>query len=106
MPDGNEIEHPSHYTSGGVECIDGIRAALGEEGFEAYCAGNVVKYVWRYRHKGGLADVLKARRYLDWLADSMDDGADEKGGAPASKLVYGSGGHDGQDAIAGPWVAM
>lgn len=72
MLNGNEIEHPSHYTSGDVECIDGIRAALGDEGFKSYCAGNAIKYLWRYRHKGGLIDVRKAGEYLGWLAEDLE----------------------------------
>lgn len=94
MPNGNEIEHPSHYTSGDVECIEGIRAALGNEGFEAYCAGNVIKYVWRYRHKGGLADVRKAAKYLGWLAEGveLDECAEvqsAKDGTTPCAIVFG-----------------
>lgn len=59
------VNHPPHYTQGGVECIDGIDAALGPEGFEAFCTGNAMKYLWRWRHKGGVEDLRKARWYLD-----------------------------------------
>ena len=42
------VNHPPHYQSdNGVECIDAIRAALGREGFIAYCRGNAIKYLWR-----------------------------------------------------------
>ena len=54
-------------------CIrDSIRAALGSEGFKAHCAGCVIKYVWRYRHKGGLDDVRKAYDYLGWLLEELE----------------------------------
>lgn len=83
------VSHPAHYTSGDVECIDGIRAALGDEGFESYCAGNVIKYVWRYRHKGGLADVRKAIEYLCWLAEDLEH--DERAEAEREfEAVHGS----------------
>ena len=38
------VNHPSHYTEGGIECIEAIESALtGLEGFEGYLAGNVLK---------------------------------------------------------------
>lgn len=70
---GDAINHPSHYTQGGIECIDAIKAAVGD-GFEAYCAGNVLKYVFRYRHKGGVEDLQKARWYLDRLIAEVEGG--------------------------------
>lgn len=32
-----------------------------------HCQSNVVKYVSRFRSKGGLEDLLKARHYIDIL---------------------------------------
>jgi hypothetical protein len=57
----DSVEHPQHYTFGGVEVIDAIEAwALG------FHLGNVVKYVARAAHKGNhLEDLRKARWYLD-----------------------------------------
>lgn len=34
-----------------------------------YFEGNVIKYVSRWRDKGGLADLEKARHYLDKLIE-------------------------------------
>lgn len=62
----SNVEHPKHYTKGDIECIDAIRAAVGEA-FWAVCAANVIKYVWRYRMKNGVEDLYKARQYLAWL---------------------------------------
>jgi hypothetical protein len=62
----DNVNHPSHYNQYGVECIEAIRAALGEE-FPAYCKGNVMKYLWRYKYKNGLEDLKKAQVYLDWM---------------------------------------
>lgn len=62
------INHPPHYTTGGVECIDAIAAALGSDGFRAFLRGQVIKYVWRATHKGAeRQDYAKARWYLDRL---------------------------------------
>jgi len=55
--------NPSHY-KGDVECIDAIRAAMSPAAFEGFLQGNIMKYVWRYRHKNGVEDLKKARWYL------------------------------------------
>jgi hypothetical protein len=63
-PQADNVNHPPHYTAGDIECIDAIRAALGKDGFIAYCRGNAIKYAWRCEHKGGTEDLLKAAWYL------------------------------------------
>ncbi len=60
------VNHPEHYTSGNIECLDAIKAALGDN-YKYYVQGNVLKYVWRFNHKNGLEDLKKARFYLDDL---------------------------------------
>lgn len=62
----DNVEHPTHYTAGGIECIDALRSALGE-GFVGYLQGNCLKYLWRFQSKGGVEDLQKCRVYLDWL---------------------------------------
>ena len=44
------VNTPPHYTMGSIECIDAIREALGPEGFESWCQGNAMKYLWRYKY--------------------------------------------------------
>jgi hypothetical protein len=67
------INHPDHYRQGdGVECIDAIQAALTPDEFRGFCKGNVLKYVWRERHKGGAQSLMKARWYLDRLLGTME----------------------------------
>ena len=41
------VNKPSHYNYGEIECIDAIRAALGEDLFRGYCRGTAIKYTWR-----------------------------------------------------------
>jgi hypothetical protein len=48
--------NPSHYKQGGIECIDAIKASMNLAEFIGYLQGNVLKYVWRHRHKGGLTE--------------------------------------------------
>ncbi len=66
------VNHPSHYTQGEIECIDAIRAALGPEGFKGYCAGNALKYLWRYQYKNGAEDVRKAQFYTNRLITELE----------------------------------
>lgn len=55
------VNHPPHYTHGGIETIDFIEA----KGL-SYNLGNVIKYVTRSDHKGNkLQDLMKARWYLE-----------------------------------------
>lgn len=64
---GDVAEHPGHYTQGNVECIEAIRSALTRDEFRGYCKGNVLKYIWRERHKGKDEDLAKAKKYLEFL---------------------------------------
>ena len=61
------VNDPPHYTQGEIQCIDAIREALTKEEFRGYCKGNVLKYVWRERLKGGGESLAKAKWYLDRL---------------------------------------
>ena len=62
------VNHPAHYTQGGIECIDALDAAVtGCPPDEAVCVANVIKYVWRYKDKDPVRSLEKARWYLDRL---------------------------------------
>lgn len=65
------VNHPEHYTSGNIECLAAIKAALGDN-YKYYVQGNVLKYIWRFNHKNGLEDLKKARFYLDDLIKHDD----------------------------------
>lgn len=67
----DNVNHPTHYTSGGIECIDAIRASMSIEEFRGYLKGCAMKYLWRYQMKGGLEDLEKANVYLGWLRESL-----------------------------------
>ena len=67
------IHHPDHYTDGGIETIDFIRAKLSSEAFEGYCIGNVLKYLSRYDKKNGVEDLRKAHVYLKWAILEVED---------------------------------
>jgi hypothetical protein len=63
----DNVNQPKHYTSGTLECIDAIQAALSVEQFKGFLRANVIKYCWRYEHKGGVEDLRKAHWYLSRL---------------------------------------
>lgn len=67
------VNHPPHYTEmGGIECIEAIEAQLTTEEYEGYLRGNCVKYLWRWKNKGGLQDLKKCKWYLERLIEIND----------------------------------
>lgn len=69
------VHHPSHYTQGGIECIDAIRAALAGETdpFIGYLRGNAIKYLWRAGKKAAHAqDLRKAMWYIERAAAELE----------------------------------
>ena len=65
------VSHPSHYMSdSGLETIDVIEAFTKDlTGIEAYDTGNVIKYICRWKNKGGVQDLEKAMWYIQHLID-------------------------------------
>lgn len=69
------VNHPPHYTQGGIECIDAMKAMLDSSDrgpYEGCLCGQVFKYLWRYPYKNGQEDLKKARWYLDRLIGLYD----------------------------------
>ena len=67
------VNHPPHYNYGGIEAIDAIHAACnGLNGFEGYCTGNAIKYLWRWKRKNGVEDLHKAVWYITRLIQEHD----------------------------------
>lgn len=69
----DNVNHPNHYKTGGIETIDYIKAKLGVEGTINYCMGNVMKYTSRWQDKNGLEDLEKADWYLDYAITLMKE---------------------------------
>tara|TARA_Y100001963_G_scaffold148415_1_gene226281 strand:- start:3291 stop:3668 length:378 start_codon:yes stop_codon:yes gene_type:complete len=61
----DNVNRPIHYAAGSIECIDAIEAQLSAEEFRGYLKGNVIKYLWREKHKGGIESLKKAKWYLN-----------------------------------------
>lgn len=75
LKEPDPVNHPSHYTAGGVECIDAIGAAICKYShpIDAWLAGQVIKYLWRAPLKGKYAeDLKKAQFYLNRLVDGLE----------------------------------
>ena len=53
-----------HYKKMAIQPIEYIMAnKLG------YCEGNIVKYISRWRDKGGVEDLRKIKQYVDFLIE-------------------------------------
>lgn len=73
--DFDMVNSPFHYTQGKYEVIDIIEWATKDMcGIEAVCVSNILKYILRYKYKGGLVDVMKAQWYLDRLIATLKEG--------------------------------
>lgn len=63
-----QVNHPDHYTAGGIETIDYLRAKLSPEEYRGFLLGNALKYLSRAGKKGdGAVDLQKAAWYLGEL---------------------------------------
>jgi hypothetical protein len=84
----DSVNKPQHYTQGGIECIEAIRASLSPSAFQGYCKGNVMKYLWRYEHKGKPAeDLKKAQVYMNWMIESVEQQAIARKRAETEELL-------------------
>lgn len=87
--DNNPIAMPAHYgyEAGMEDSGDVLARQVGGDHYKRahqpweiieeweldYWAGNVVKYILRYKHKNGVEDLEKARHYLDYLIQKEKD---------------------------------
>ena len=71
--DAIPVDLGAHYRGCAIEPIVYIEAnTLG------FHEGNIVKYVTRWRHKGGVDDLRKARYYIDRLIELAEEEASEQ----------------------------
>ena len=60
-----------HYVTKAVQPWDAMQSWMTPEQFEGYLQGCAIKYVARYRDKGGVEDVKKAQHYLQRLIEHL-----------------------------------
>jgi hypothetical protein len=66
--------NPNHYQRDGMECIDAIKAAVQNlSGAEAYETGSAIKYLWRWKEKGGQDDLNKAIWFIQDMIAEIED---------------------------------
>jgi hypothetical protein len=58
----------SHYQKD-IQPWDYMKAIMSEYEFLGYLRGNVIKYISRYKDKGGVEDLRKAQHYLTKLIE-------------------------------------
>lgn len=66
----NDVQ-PSYYiNTNGNTCNDAIDIMTKDfKGIEAFCVGNIIKYIWRFKKKNGITDLEKAKSYLNLLIE-------------------------------------
>jgi hypothetical protein len=63
------VHQPTHYTAGGIETIDFLKAKLTPEEYRGYIKGNILKYLSRANFKGSHdTDMLKVAEYATYLS--------------------------------------
>lgn len=73
-----EFNTPSHYVlSDGSDSMDMIAKILGPEEFKGFLRGNAIKYLIRYKLKGGIEDLKKAMDYIERLISLEEEPEDE-----------------------------
>lgn len=64
----DNVNRPTHYNTGNIECIEAIEESMSSVAFKGYLKGNCMKYLWRYDYKGKqVEDLQKAGWYLNKL---------------------------------------
>jgi len=69
----DQVNRPSHYNAGEIECIVYLKDNLPWQTFLGYLEGNCKKYLHRWRYKAKpIEDLKKARWYLDYLIHELE----------------------------------
>ena len=69
----DNVNHPTHYTKGTMECLNVIKACLSNSEFKGFLKGNILKYMYRKGDKGdALEDLNKACWYAKKLMEQED----------------------------------
>ena len=58
------VNHPPHYTQGGMECIDEMILIFGKNAVRYFCLCNAWKYRKRALYKNGEEDLKKSDWYI------------------------------------------
>lgn len=61
---------PTHYDNK-IQPWEYMEATMSEEAYKGFLQGNVIKYISRFEHKGGVQDLHKAEAYLGKLIEHI-----------------------------------
>ena len=67
------IDNQKHYTNNGIQPIQIMKANMTKEKYRGFLEGNILKYPLRYEDKNGLEDLKKAKTYLSWLIEDIEE---------------------------------
>ena len=76
--DEDIINHPNHYTNGGMECIDEMLLIFGEETVAHFCLCNAWKYRYRALTKNGQEDIEKSHWYINKYKELVEGMVDHE----------------------------
>lgn len=78
--DDKMVSHPDHYQGkDGMEVINVIEAFTDDlTGIEAIDTGNIIKYILRWKKKGGVQDIEKVIWYATHLRDVLKQKEERK----------------------------
>lgn len=72
-PKTDLIDKQEHYTNNGIQPIEIMKANMTKEKYRGFLEGNILKYPLRYEDKNGLEDLKKAKTYLTWLIEDIEE---------------------------------
>ena len=67
----SNLQAPSYYKTA-IAPIDYIMANNLN-----FCEGNIIKYITRYKEKGGVEDLKKAKNYIEYLIEHYSENSFE-----------------------------
>ncbi len=67
------VNHPNHYTNGGMECIDEMILVFGKEVVRCFCLCNAWKYRYRALYKNQEEDMQKSHWYMKKFKELLED---------------------------------
>ena len=73
MSSHDPVNHPKHYNTGSIECIEAIEASMSPLEFKGYLKGTIMKYNTRLGLKGSTEDEIHDAGKMRWYAHVLED---------------------------------
>lgn len=67
----DNVNHPSHYCTGGIECFDAMLSTFGKDWMIVYCNINAFKYAWRAKHKNNFVEDMRKSAWYSTKAAEL-----------------------------------